>query len=108
MQDITGRLCELHSTDQMKHEIYGDKVILMYSYSRPSSIFWNAIYNALINQGWSEEKAIEWLRSKDPRWMLDNHETEIQNLAEKMIAAYEGFGRPVMSMEAGESLVKVL
>lgn len=45
--------------------------IEMYSYSRPSSIFWNAFMNGLIHGGMTEKQAVDWLLSKKARWLLD-------------------------------------
>lgn len=43
----------------------------MYSYDRPAYIFWSAFMNGLIDAGMSEKDAIEYLKSKATRYLLD-------------------------------------
>jgi len=43
----------------------------MYSYERPAYTLWDALANGLIDAGYSEKAALEWLRSKAARWALD-------------------------------------
>jgi hypothetical protein len=43
----------------------------MYSYDRPAWLFWNAMMNGLMDSGYSQQAAEQWLRSKAARWMLD-------------------------------------
>jgi hypothetical protein len=74
-----------------EHKDYSAKIEAadMYSYSRPAWIFWNAAMNTLIQKhGMTETQAIEWLRSKHARWMLDRSEEQIENAAELMINEY--------------------
>lgn len=48
-----------------------DPKIPMYSYERPAYIFWQAVFEGLVEAGKTEEQAIDWLQSKNPRWVLD-------------------------------------
>ena len=48
-----------------------DPKIPMYSYERPAYIFWQAVFEGLVEAGKTEEQAIDWLQSKGPRHMLD-------------------------------------
>lgn len=48
-----------------------DPKIPMYSYERPAYIFWQAVFEGLQEGGMTEEQAIDWLQSKNPRWVLD-------------------------------------
>ena len=43
----------------------------MFSFSRPSRILWQAVYDGLIARGWSDADAITWLQSRGPRHLLD-------------------------------------
>lgn len=43
----------------------------MFSYERPAWILWSALANGLIEAGYTEAAAFEWLRSKAARWALD-------------------------------------
>lgn len=45
--------------------------IPMYSYERPAYILWQAIFTSMVEGGATQEQAIEWLQSKDPRRALD-------------------------------------
>jgi hypothetical protein len=63
--DITTDIGPLHP------EQYEGRPCPMYSYSRPSSILWDAIANGLNDAGWSETKIKHWLQSKGPRYELD-------------------------------------
>jgi hypothetical protein len=63
--DITGRIGQMFQSDMAEPEFP------MFSYSRPSSILWQAMFDGLRAKGWSEAKALEWLQSKGPRWELD-------------------------------------
>lgn len=44
----------------------------MFSYSRPSAMLWQAIYEEFIRRGATHKEVIEWLQSKAPRWALDD------------------------------------
>ena len=62
----------------------------MYSYSRPAYLFWQGVYDYLISQGLTHEKAIDVLQHKDTRWMLDHHGDEVKELGRKMAKKYFG------------------
>lgn len=65
--DITGKIGELYHINTPDDPAEWP----MYSFSRPSSILWNAIGERLTAKGWSEVQIREWLQSKDTRWALD-------------------------------------
>jgi hypothetical protein len=60
----------------------------MYSYDRPSAVFWNAVANALLKERLTREQALAALRSKHARWMLDAHDDLIERMAEHMVRRY--------------------
>lgn len=61
----------------------------MFSYDRPAWTFWNAFANRLMKLGWSEAEALEILKSKHTRWMLDSKgEDALEKLAERLAADY--------------------
>ena len=64
MTDITGKIGPLFPTEEPIEWP-------MYSYERPAYVLWQAIFERLVERGWSEEKAKNWLQSKEPRWALD-------------------------------------
>lgn len=66
----------------------------MYSYERPSSIFWNAVANGLIARGLTKAEAMGWLASKNARWMLDSFEDAIEDAADKALTGYLSAKRP--------------
>jgi hypothetical protein len=45
--------------------------IPMYSYERPAYILWQAVFEGLQEGGMTETQALDWLQSKNPRWLLD-------------------------------------
>lgn len=49
----------------------------MYSYDRPAYIVWQGVFNALLDQGKTEEQAIDILQSKHMRWALDGELSDI-------------------------------
>lgn len=63
VRDITGDIGPLLPLDK--------PTILMYSFDRPARILWQAVFEAMIEQGCTEDQAIAWLKSKEPRWCLD-------------------------------------
>jgi phage pi2 protein 07 len=79
-KDYTGKLGQLYTVgyDGKPYEW------AMYSFSRVSSIFWNAFANKLRKEGKSDEKIKEILQHRDMRHMLDNDEDKIAELAEEM------------------------
>ena len=62
--DYTVSFTDLHSATRTD-------AIPMHSYDRVSATFWNAFMNGLMDAGFSEAAAVEWLRSKAARWALD-------------------------------------
>lgn len=60
----------------------------MYSYERPSSIFWNAVANGLIARGLTKAEAMEWLASKNARWILDSYEDTVEKAAASALSEY--------------------
>lgn len=78
-RDITGEVCGFHPPSG---------TVPMYSFDRPAYNFWQGAFCALIEFGMSEKQAFDWLQSKSPRWMLDNHADEVQALGHDMVAAY--------------------
>lgn len=64
-RDITSDIGDLygHSTDP---------AVRMYSFSRPSRMLWQAVYDGLRAGGCTDAQAVEWLQSKAPRWLLDD------------------------------------
>lgn len=63
LRDITADIGPLYQS--------GAPTIPMYSFDRPSTILWQAVYDAMREAGCSDKKATEWLQSKAPRWLLD-------------------------------------
>lgn len=51
--------------------IVAEAPVPMYSFDRPSSVFWQAVFDGLIHRGWSEADALAWLQSRGPRHALD-------------------------------------
>jgi hypothetical protein len=47
------------------------KPVEMYSYERPANILWQGVYDGLRSRGMSHRKAVEWLQSRETRWLLD-------------------------------------
>ena len=62
-EDYTGRMGDLFTSQEREWP--------MYSYSRPASIFWNAVANAMRDAGKSDKQIQEFLQSRDPRYLLD-------------------------------------
>lgn len=61
----------------------------MYSYDRPAWTYWNAFANQLVMEGYTKEQALEILKSKHMRWMLDvEGEDKIERAAERACVAY--------------------
>jgi len=72
----------------MEPDVPYDAPIKIWSYRRPANLFWNAIVNHLIERGMSEKESIEWVGSKDVRWMLDGFEERIEDLVIDMVDDY--------------------
>lgn len=58
-----GPLYPLHKNTEPKYP--------MYSYKRAAYSLWQGVFNALIDQGRTEEEAFDVLMSKHMRWALD-------------------------------------
>lgn len=80
ISDITGLIGDFHAPHV--------GTLAMYSYARPAYKFWQGAFVALRNAGVSEKKALEWLQSKSPRYMLDNVDEQIQELGRKLTEEY--------------------
>ena len=65
VRDITAEI------GPMFNELQKAPALPMYSYERPAYQLWQAVFEGLRVGGMSEEQAIEWLQSKNPRWALD-------------------------------------
>lgn len=63
LRDITADLGDLFPP--------GPVTIPMYSYARPAWILWQAVYDGMRDAGMTDEQAIDWLKSKNPRYLLD-------------------------------------
>lgn len=69
-RDITGEIGDLYKDqDPPKYP--------MYSFSRPAWIVWQAVYDGMLDNGFSHEKAMEVLASKHMRWALDGDLSDI-------------------------------
>ena len=64
LQDITGEIGPLYES--------GRPSIPMYSFDRPATILWQAVYDAMRAAGCTHEQAAAWLMSKRARWILDS------------------------------------
>ncbi len=72
--DIVARLCPMYSREMM-----GDngEPIPMYSYDRPTGVFWRIYVEALLENG-ATDAEVEWiLQSKLMRRMFDNPTDEL-------------------------------
>ena len=65
VRDITAEI------GPMFNELQKAPALPMYSYERPAYQLWQAVFEGLRVGGMSEEQAIDWLQSKNPRWVLD-------------------------------------
>jgi hypothetical protein len=63
----------------------GEIPFTMYSYERPSRIFWFCVSKELLARGLTEEEVVEWLQSKNPRWLLDSYEDRFEAMAKEML-----------------------
>ena len=63
LRDITGDIGQAYNI--------GPPTIPMYSFDRPATILWQAVYDAMREAGRTDAQATEWLQSKSPRWLLD-------------------------------------
>jgi hypothetical protein len=60
----------------------------MYSYERVAYVYWNAFANRLMQRGYTQSEAMEILKSKHTRWMLDGADDKVELLAKRMCDAY--------------------
>jgi hypothetical protein len=79
LRDITADIGPLYNI--------GAPTIPMYSFNRPATILWQAVYDAMRAAGRTDAQATEWLQSKAPRWMLD------AELGDKLQALGEEIGQ---------------
>lgn len=78
MTDITGDIGPLYRGTETP-------ISQMYSFERPSWLFWQGVYDGLTEPGgMTHEQAIDWLQSKAARWLLDASGDEIQQLGHKL------------------------
>jgi hypothetical protein len=81
-RDITADVCD--PFDKPKGEIP------MFSFERPAYLFWQGAYDVLTDElGKTHEQAVEWLKSKHPRWMLDNKGDACKRLGATLVRMYE-------------------
>ena len=58
------------------------EALTAYSYDKPSTCFWNGFMNGLLDAGFTEKAAKEWIRSKAARWRFDGDMSEkVEKLA---------------------------
>jgi hypothetical protein len=55
---------------------------------RAANIYWNAFANRLIQRGYTQSEAMEILKSKHMRWMLDDADDKVELLAKRMCDVY--------------------
>lgn len=67
-RDITGDIGPLHERGTAP-------TVPMYSFDRPAYVLWQAVFDGLLQRGWSEASALAWLQSKGPRHMFDGDAT---------------------------------
>lgn len=67
----------------------------MYSYNGPAYTFWNGAAQALVEHGLSEKQAIEWLQSKNARWLMDAYAQEIEALGKTLVQKYLGLAKVI-------------
>lgn len=57
----------------------------MYSYERPSWLFWQGYYEGLIaKHNLTHDEAISTMQSRDVRYMLDFHEDKLKELGRSL------------------------
>jgi hypothetical protein len=62
--------------------------IPLYSYERPSELFWTGVHQQLMKMGLTYDQAVEMLQNKSMRYMLDNFGDELETLGAKMVEKY--------------------
>lgn len=65
-----------------------EKPFSMYSYERPSTMFWQAIIEEMFDRGLNEEQVEELLCSKKMRHMLDDADGKFKKLAKSLVTNY--------------------
>jgi hypothetical protein len=75
IHDITASIGPLYPPTQF-WDVKNEKMVAtapypMFSFERPATILWQAVYEGIRKRGLTHEQAIEWLQSKGPRWALD-------------------------------------
>jgi hypothetical protein len=68
--------------------IHSDCKFPMFSFNRVSVEYWNAFANELLRLGLTEEQVMDELQSKATRWLLDEYQGLIHNLAKRMAKTY--------------------
>lgn len=71
----------------------------MYSYDRPSYIFWNGVAKGLVKQGATMAEIKWWLQSKNSRWLLDRMSDKIEDMGLK-------WGKEVNLAEIRETIAR--
>jgi hypothetical protein len=57
----------------------------MYSYNTPANCFWTGVVEGLRYKGWNEEEIVDWLQSKETRWLFDERGGEVTALGNAMV-----------------------
>lgn len=60
----------------------------MYSYERPTWLFWQGFYNKLLASGYTHVSAIELMQNSSVRHGLDQFEDEIKEIGEKFAKGF--------------------
>lgn len=60
----------------------------MYSFDRPSRLFWTGVANTLAEHGYDYDNIKVFLSSKDTRWMLDQFEDQVESLGKELAKKY--------------------
>lgn len=77
LRDITADIGPLYNI--------GQPTIPMYSFDRPATILWQAVYDAMREAGRTDVQATDWLQSKAPRWLLDGeHGDKLRALGQEI------------------------
>ena len=80
--------CKLY---QLYNEPLPPESVSMYSFDRPSRLFFTGVIKYLMEHGMSKEGIIWNLQSKNIRWMLDRYEDEVEELGKNMAEKYACF-----------------
>jgi hypothetical protein len=80
--DYTGRFGPLFQQENVEWP--------MYSFERPSWLFWNGVANYLRSQGKTESEIKDALQHKNMRWMLDSRDSLVESLGFDCAESYFG------------------